>query len=62
MTHHLLELLMGDGSTCGFLIIFAFLLGAGTQVLPQRGQLAKMLELLVDLHRHNTPEDTEDKT
>jgi len=50
-----------ESESCGFLIIFAFLLGAGAQILPQRGTLSKMLELLVELHKAspNTP-DRED--
>lgn len=40
---------------CPWLIIIAFLLGAGAQALPQRTQLAKILTLLVELHQANGP-------
>jgi len=51
--------LMEGGDTCGFLIIFAFLLGAGVQALPQRTTLSKMLAVLLELKE--ATRDTDDK-
>jgi len=50
---------MEGGDTCGFLIIFAFLLGAGVQALPQRTTLSKMLAVLLELKE--ATRDTDDK-